>query len=210
MEITLAEIRRWAESSDLDLEFARLREQDPEKFKQDVITACDDWTLLRFARNRNSTKRQFFAFTLVHRLVFYLYTPHSLPYPYSRFQGMIPLDDYKKVELERTENVYQRCLVIEEMRESEQEEIKNLGNMILDYRHDRLLPDASTAKLLQLLNYQIDVSFRPGVTQYRVRLCKVCNDGFKFWLVPDGNIESEKCPFCLLGISYPQKNKTTS
>jgi hypothetical protein len=205
MKITLARITRWAESNDLDHEFCQIEEQDPDGFEQEVIAACDDLTLLGFAKNRISTKRKFFASALVQSLVFYLYSPHELPYHFSRFQGMIPFDDYKNAELERIQNVYQRCCVVDEMRNSEQEEIKNLGNMILDYRHDRLLPDSSTAKLLQLLNYQIEVSFRPGVSTYTMRLCKLCNDGFKSWLVSGAEIQSEKCPFCLLGITYPQK-----
>jgi|CXWL01.1.fsa_nt_gi hypothetical protein len=205
MDITLAEIKRWAGSNDLDDRFAQLQEDDPDGFDHFVVAACDDQTLLDFAKNRNSTKRQFFASALVQRVVFYLYSPHSLPYQFSRFQGMISFDEYKNGELERIENVYRRCRVVDEMRNSEQEEITNIGNMILDYRHDRRLPDANTTKLLRLLNYQIEMSFRPGVTTYQLRLCKSCNDGFKSWLSSGNETESEKCPFCILGITYPQK-----
>lgn len=210
MEIKLAEITRWAESNDLDDLFSQLEEKDPDGFEHDVIAACDDLALLGFAKNRISTKRMFFASALVQRLVFYIYSPHQLPYQFSRFQGMIPFDDYKSGELKRIDNIYQRCCVVDEMRNSEQEEIKNLGNMILDYRHDRLLPDSSTARLLRLLNHQIEASFRPGVNTYTMRLCQRCNDSFKSWLVSGVEIASEKCPFCLLGITYPRKNKMTT
>jgi hypothetical protein len=210
MEIALAKITRWAESNDLDDEFAQLQEQDPDGFEQDVIAACDDLSLLGFAKNRISMKRKFFASALVQSLVFHLYSPHQLPYQFSRFQGMMPFDVYKNEELKRIESVYQRCCIVDDMRNSEQEEIKNLGNMILDYRHDRLLPDSSTAKLLRLLYHQIEASFRPGVSTYTMRICKRCNDHFKSWLVSDVEVASEKCPFCLFGITYPQKNKMTT
>ena len=209
MEITLVEIARWAKSNDLDEQFAQLREDDPE-FEDSIIAACDDQTLLQFAKDRDSTKRRLFASGLVQRLVFAIYSPHWLPYHFSRFQGMTPFDDYKKSEFERIENVYQRCRVVEDMRSSEQEEIKNLGNMILDYRHDRWFPDANTTKLLQLLEYQIEMSFRSGVTTYTMRLCKACNDGFKSWLVSGVELASEECPFCVLGITYPQKTGKTT
>ncbi len=204
MDITLREIERWANSDKLDKRFDQLM-ADEQDFELAIIAACDDKSLLAFAANRQSTKRMFFATALVHRLVHYLYSPHGLPYHFSRFQGMISLDEYKNDELERIENVYQRCGVVEEMRNSEQEEIKNLGNMILDYRHDRLFPDASTSKLMQLLNYQIELSFRPSTTTYKMRICQTCDDHFKSWLVSGIENETETCPFCILGISYPQK-----
>ncbi|QDT87140.1 hypothetical protein [Gimesia chilikensis] len=205
MEITLDEIRRWANTSDLDERFAQLQEEDPDLFEVCVLDACDDQTLLEFARNRESTKRQYFITGLVQRLVYYLYSFHSLPYEFSRLQGMISLDEYKSRELDRMENVYQHCRIVETMRNSDQNEIKNLGNMILDYRHDRYRSGANTTKLLQLLDYQIKLSFRPGVTTYVTRLCKLCDDEFKSWLISGGEIETEKCPFCVLKISYPQK-----
>jgi hypothetical protein len=62
--VTLANIERWASTSELDALFEALR---------------DDDQLLTFAKNRNSAKRQFFASGLVERLVFHLYAPHDLP-----------------------------------------------------------------------------------------------------------------------------------
>ncbi len=204
MEITLVEIARWAKSNDLDEQFAQQREDDPE-FEDSIIAACDDQTLLQFAQDRDSTKRRLFASGLVQRLVGVIYLPHWLPYHFSRFQGMMPFVEYEENERERIENVYQGCRVVEDMRKSEQEEIKNLGSIILDFRHDRRFPDANTSKLLQLLEYQIEMSFRSGVTTYTMRLCKACNDGFKSWLALGVEIQSERCPFCVLGITYPQK-----
>jgi hypothetical protein len=201
----LANIERWVNTSELDTLFDALRDEDGDGFHSCVIAACDDDQLLTFAKNRNSTKRQFFASGLVERLVFDLYAPHHLPYEYSRFAGMMSLDNYKAAELKRMENVYNRCLVVEAMRHSEQDEISNLGNMILDYRHDRRHPEVSTAKLLQLLNYQIEISFRTGVTSWTMRSCKSCNDGFRSWLASGVEFEKDRCPFCVLRISYPQK-----
>jgi hypothetical protein len=91
------------------------------------------------------------------------------------------------------------------MRNSEQEEVKNIGNMILDYRHDRRFPNATTTKLMQLINNQIQQSFLPNTTTYKMRLCTTCEDGFKSWLVSGQEPESETCPFCKLKIQYPQK-----
>lgn len=204
MDVTFSEIEQWANTDDLDDRFDQWMD-DEQDFDLLIIAACDDDALIRFASNRESTKRKFFGSALVERLVSCLYSPHGLPYPFSRFQGMIPLDEYQRVEMERIENVYRRCCVVERMRNSRQEEIKNLANMILDYRHDQRLPGANTAKLIQLLNYQIECSFRPDTSQYRLRLCQICDDGFKSWIVAGKEPEGERCPFCVLGIQYPQK-----
>lgn len=204
MDVTFSEIERWANTDELDDRFDQLMDEEQD-FDLSIIAACDDKSLVSFASNRESTKRRFFAFALVERLVSCLYSPHGLPYSFSRFQGMISLDEYKRGEIERIENVYQRCSVVEQMRNSPQEEIKNLGNMILDYRHDQRFPGANTTKLTQLLNYQIDSSFRPDTSTYTMRLCQTCNDGFKSWLVAGAEPERERCPFCVLGIDYPQK-----
>lgn len=205
MDLTLADITRWANTSELDTSFAQLRDEDPDGFDAVVIAACDDDALLAFAKNRNSVKRRFFASGLVERLVSDLYAPHHLPYEFSRFAGMMSFDDYKAAELERMEKVYARCHVVEAMRRSEQEEISNLGDMILDYRQDRRSSEASTAKLRRLLNYQIEMSFRPGVESWTMRLCTSCNDGFKSWLASGVALEKDRCPFCVLRLNYPQK-----
>jgi hypothetical protein len=118
---------------------------------------------------------------------------------------MMPFDAYRAAELERIENVYARSRVVEDMRRSEQDEISNLGDMILDYRHDRRRSEASTSKLLQLLNYQIEMSFRADVANWTMRQCKSCNDGFKWWTASGVEIEKDRCPFCVLRLSYPQK-----
>jgi hypothetical protein len=205
MQTTLAEITLWASTSELDERFAQLFDDDYEGFEHDLLSACDDLKLLEFASNRNSTKRQFFGYALVQRLVSHLYLPSNLPYSFSRFEGLISLDQYRTNELKRIEHMYELCCVVEKMRNSELEEIANLGNMILDYRHDRLFPDADATKLLRLLNYQIEQSLKPGVTAYTYRLCETCNDGFKSWLLSGVECDVRKCPFCCLGIIYPQK-----
>ncbi len=129
--VTLANIERWANTSELDtLFFDALRDEDGDGFQSCVIAACDDDQLLTFAKTRNSAKRQFFASGLVERLVFHLYAPHHLPYEFSRTAGLMPFDEYKAAELQRMENVYARCRVVEDMRRSEQDEISNLGDMI--------------------------------------------------------------------------------
>lgn len=204
MDVPFSEIERWANTDDLDDHFDQLMSSEQD-FDLLIIAACDDDSLVRFASNRESTKRRFFGVAMVERLVSCLYSPHGLPYRFSRFQGMISLDEYKRAETNRIENVYRRCLIVERMRNSPQEEIKNLGNMILDYRHDQLFPGASTAKLIQLLHYQINSSFRPDTSDHTMRLCRTCNNGFKSWIVAGTEPEQERCPFCILGIEYPQK-----
>ena len=204
MDITLAEIERWANSSELDEQFDRLFD-DEQDFGEVILASCDDATLLRFSENRNSGRRQFFAVGLIQRLVPALYAVHGLPYEFSRFSGMLSFDEYKDSETNRLQRVYDACKLVEMMRTSKQEEIKNIGDMILDYRHDRRRPNATTTKLIQLLHYQIQLSFRPDVTSYTMRICGYCNDGFKSWIDSGTEIESTKCPFCVLKIQYPQK-----
>ena len=204
MEITLADVKRWATTSELDQQFERLFD-DEQDFDLHILSLCDSLALHELASNRAATKRQFFASALAERLVGVLYSPHNLPYEFSRFSGMISLESYQTNELQRLEMIYDQCAVVERMRNSSQEEVKNIGDMILDYRHDRRFPNASTGKLLQLLNYQIQQSFRPNTTTYTMRLCQTCEDGFKSWLVSGNEIESETCPFCKLNIQYPQK-----
>ena len=207
MGITFSEVERWAGSTELDTQFEQYFAEDPE-FDHLIFSHCDYKSLLAFASDRDSAKRIFFVSELVRRLVSCLYSPHGLPYHFSRSDGLIPPDDYKKAELQRVENVYQGCTIVEEMRNSEQEEIKNLGNMVLDFRNDRISPKATTTKLLRLLDYQIEVSFTPDTTRYTVRVCKICEDWFKSWVVAGAETETERCPFCILQIDYPQKNGT--
>lgn len=205
MDITFSEIERWANTDELDDRFDQLM-VDEQDFDLLIIAACDDTSLVKFASNRSSTKRRFFGAALVERLVSALYSPHELPYRFSRFEGMLSLDEYKRAETTRIDSVYRTCCVVEQLRSSPQEEIKNLGNLILDYRHDQMMPGANTAKLLQLLRYQIDSSFRPDTSDYTMRLCQTCNDAFKSWIVAGNEPERERCPFCVLGIQYPQKS----
>ena len=134
-----------------------------------------------------------------------LYAYHGLPYKFSRFSGLVSFDDYRDQETDRLKRVYESAKTVEAMRTSKQEEIKNIGDMILDYRHDRRTPTASNIKLFQLLNYQIEMSFRQDVASYTMRICEYCNDGFKSWISLGVEIESAKCPFCMLKIQYPQK-----
>ncbi|MEZ6138725.1 MAG: hypothetical protein R3C53_27890 [Pirellulaceae bacterium] len=204
MDITLAEIERWANTSELDDRFEQLFDEHQD-FDDVILASCDDATLLRFAANRNSSRRRFFASGLVGRLVPALYAHHGLPYEFSRFSGLISFDDFKNREIDRLKRVYDACKTVETMRTSPQEEIKNVGDMILDYRHDRQRPHANTTKLFQLLNYHIQLSYRPGVTSYIMRICEYCNDGFKSWIESGVEIESTKCPFCTLKLQYPQK-----
>lgn len=207
MELSIETVTRWATTNELDDAFEEIREDDPEYFEHEVLRGCDERALLAFAMDRNSTKRQFFAYSLVERLVRCLYSPDRLPYHFSRFEGMLSYDEYKAQELSRIEVRYGMCCIVETMRISSQEEIQNLANMILDYRHDQLLPDANTSKLLRLLHHQIEVSLRLGVTSYSYRLCKTCNDGFKSWRIPNEETDTDRCPFCILRIAYPQKNR---
>lgn len=207
MDITLNEIERWANSTELDQYFEQLFDMHQD-FDLVILHTCDDETLLRFAANRSSSRREFFAMGLVDRLVHSVYPFHGLPYEFSRFSGLIPFEDYKIREVERLKRVYDSCKIVEAMRNSVQEEIKNIGDMILDYRHDRLIQEksmATTKKLLQLLYYQIQVSFRPGVASYTRRICTYCNDGFKSWIQSNIEIEPTRCPFCILRLEYPQK-----
>ena len=54
MEITLAEITRWANSNELDAHLGQLQEEDPESFEHFILAACDDQSLLEFAKKRSS------------------------------------------------------------------------------------------------------------------------------------------------------------
>ena len=212
MNITLKEIERWANSSELDQDFQQLFEEHQD-FDDVILATCDDATLLRVAANRISPKRKFCALGLVDRLVHSLYNFHGLPYEFSRFSGLLSFDDYKVQEIDRLKRVYDGCEVVEAMRNSLHEEIKNIGDMILDFRHDRLLQMknmATTTKLLQLLHHEVQVSFRPGVTAFARRICEYCNDGFKSWIESGVEIEPTRCPFCILKLEYPQKTGTNA
>ena len=208
MDITLADVKRWGTTSDLDRQFESLFD-DEQEFDLHILSLCDSLALLEIAANRNAPKRQFFAFGLAERLVNVLYSPHSLPYEFSRFSGMISLENYQANELRRLETIYAQCAVVEKMRNSKQEEVKNIGNMILDFRHDRRFPHATTTKLIQLINYQIQQSFVPNTAKYTMRLCTTCEDGFKSWLVSGQEIESETCPFCKLKFNIRKKQART-
>ena len=132
-------------TSELDGNFERLFDEHQD-FDDAVLSLCDDATLLRLAANRNSARRQLFASGLIERLSSTLYAHHGLPYEFSRFSGLMSFDDFKNQEMNRLKRVYDACKTVETMRTSPQEEIKNIGDIILDFRHDCRRPHTNTTK----------------------------------------------------------------
>ncbi len=138
-ELNLDQINRWVESTDLDQSFSRLEEDDPDWFEHQICCICDDNQMLVFASNRNSQKRSYFASLLV-RSLFWVYLQQiQLPYNFSRMEGILSLDQYLDREKERLTEVYKKSEILEKMRTSDLEEIRDLSRLVLDYRHDRLV-----------------------------------------------------------------------
>lgn len=136
MIINLDKVKIWAESDLLDDEFEEIEDDDPDGFEQKMWQICDIRQLLIFASNRQSTKRSYFAKLLVEKLCWIYYSHGSLPWHFSRRGGLISAKDFKNQALSQAEKIYEYCEVIEEMRNSNLDEIKKLANLILDFRHE--------------------------------------------------------------------------
>nr|WP_298173719.1 hypothetical protein [uncultured Pseudomonas sp.] len=182
MELTLEKIVRWVETSDLDEEFSMLEEEDPEWFEHQIHSLCDDETLLKFAENRKSSKREYFANILIASLCWIYRQEIGLPYHLSRFRGLMAFEEYKDELLKAAAGIYEKCKLLEKIRNSEQEEIKNIGNRILDFRNDRRsLSSEKYYNLIKNLSLEVQDSFKPNITSYQVRICKSCKSDFRYW-----------------------------
>ena len=182
LEINLESVSLWAESDELDSEFTSLKEEDPDWFEDQILSLCDDWTLLSFAKNRNSSKRIYFANQLALRLSWVYKQELSLPFHVSRLQGIISLEEYKDNLNKVADSIYSKSMVLEEMRKSDKIEIKNLCNKILDYRSDRVSNSSdSYCELVLDLGSEIRESFRENVTLFKYCKCTQCSEVFRLW-----------------------------
>jgi hypothetical protein len=197
MELSKEQIIRWVETNELDHFFSKLGEEDPEYFEHQVLSLCDDDMLLMFASNRNSPKRVYFAGQLVLSLCWIYRHEFDLPYHFSRMRGLMSFEEYTLKLNELAEKIYVKCRVIDSMRNSTQEEIKQLANRILDYRNDRNTSERYYG-LVRELNKEVGLSFADNVTLYQPRICKTCKAEFRHWY--DGNAgvdeNSVRCSKC--------------
>jgi len=190
MELSREHIIRWVESGELDDVFYRLEEEDPELFEHQLLSVCDDELLLNFASNRNSPKRIYFAGQLIASLCWVYRHEFRLPYHFSRMRGLMSFEEYTLKLNELAEKIHAKCQLIERMRNSAQEEIKQLANRILDYRNDCANNSERYYEIVRELNREVGLSFADNVTLYQPRICKKCKAEFRHWY--DGSVGVEE------------------
>ena len=197
MELSKEQIVHWVETNELDDFFSKLEEEDPEHFEHQVLSLCDDNMLLMFASNRNSPKRIYFAGQLVISLCWIYRHEFKLPYHFSRVRGLMSFEDYSLKLKDIAEKIYEKCRLIERMRSSNQEEIKQLANRILDYRNDRNTSERYY-ELVRDLSKEVGLSFANNVTLCKLRICKVCKSEFRHWYdgttgADENSVHCSKC-----------------
>lgn len=139
-QFDLVMIERWAYTTDLDEEFEKYIEDDPDWFDISIGNACNLENLYRFAADKKCLKREFFAQQLIPDLCWIYRIDRELPFNFSRMQGIIEKDVYLSKVTEQAKAVYEQCLIIERMRLSNDHALQALAKALLDHRHELLEP----------------------------------------------------------------------
>lgn len=133
----LATVEEWAYSTVHDDEFSQLEEEDPDWFEIAVGGACSLSDIFRFVSDPACQKRFFFAQQLVSQLCWVYRLQIQLPFHFSRLQGLMGREDYLKECAEQAAAIYERALLIEQMRISADPALQAFAKALLDHRHVR-------------------------------------------------------------------------
>jgi hypothetical protein len=140
VQFELSTVERWAYTTELDEEFDQYCEDDPDWLEVSIQNACSLEDIYRFTADRICLKRAFFAQLLIPNLCWIYRTNKELPFHFSRMQGIVAKEDYLSNVTTHAEAVYERCLIIERMRLSNDPALQALAKAMLDYRHELLEP----------------------------------------------------------------------
>ncbi len=147
--IDLASVREWAYTESLDAEFSQQEEDDPDWFEMEIGRACSLNDLFSFASDPECRKRTFFAQMLVPQLCWIYRTTIGLPFHFSRLQGIVDKETYRKSASDYAEAIYERAEIIEKMRVSSDPALQAFAKLLLDHRHELL--DAKQREYVELL-----------------------------------------------------------
>ena len=159
-QINLAKVEQWAYSTDLDEEFNQQFESDP-NWDRAIRQACSLEDIYRLTADGRCLKRTFFAQQLMIDLGWVFSTTKPLPFQFSRTQGIVEFDAYISSIAAHAMAVYERCLLIERMRLSEDAALHALAKVFLDHRHAELQnKQKEYIALRQTLHFEVDSLFK--------------------------------------------------
>lgn len=162
-EFDFAAIERWAYTTTLDEAFFRHEEEDPDGFEMVIAGACSLAVLFRFAADPACLKRRYFVQLLVARLCWIYGFNMTLPFHFSRFQGLIDKESYLEAVAKRAEEIYSCAEIIEQMRISADPALQALAKALLDYRNEWDEPTRrGQRELLKSINTDIVPLFGPS------------------------------------------------
>ena len=156
IEFDITTLERWAYTTELDNVFDKYEEEDPDWFEVAVGNACTLSDIYRFAADRNCLKRYYFAQQLIPQLCWIYRTNKELPFHFSRMQGIKDKNEYLSKVSEHAVAVYERAVIIERMRVSDDPALQAFANKLLDFRHELLEPKQKEyIGLLQKINQDV-------------------------------------------------------
>jgi hypothetical protein len=138
IEFDISTIELWAYTGELDTVFDKYEEEDPDYFEIAVGNACSLSDIYRFTADKNCLKRHFFAQQLITQLCWMYRTNKQLPFHFSRMQGIMDRNEYLSKVSEHAVAVYERAIIIERMRVSDDPALQALANKLLNFRHEML------------------------------------------------------------------------
>jgi hypothetical protein len=156
LKITLELIEQWAYHTELDEHFEVLCDEDCEVFDRVIQSLCDLEKLLQFAADPKCLKRHYFATLLVPFLCWIYRANFSLPFAFSRLQGIMSRKEYIEKILQQAESIYKISELIDKLREINDPAIHALYNKLLDYRHDsNKTKNESYYEILKVINHDV-------------------------------------------------------
>lgn len=110
--------------------------EDPDSVDMNILGECGDAGILELISNPDCRDRSYFADLLALSLCNIFRSGRDLPFHFSRFLGIKALDEYM-VEVQKVATrVYEKCLVIDSMKNTSDPAIQALYKQIMDFRHD--------------------------------------------------------------------------
>lgn len=132
---TLDNLRKWAYTKELDEAHAEAHFED-EGFQYEIESALTMDLLWEFASDLKCPKRQWFLEEYVANIaiIFKSNTP-MLPFHSSRFRGVMDQNEYLEKMKNYALGIYNRCVYLDKMKDSQCPVINTLYNRLMDCRN---------------------------------------------------------------------------
>lgn len=161
-QLTRALIEEWAYSDIVIDAYESGDDGDAACFEIAVFEFFGVKGLLDFAADPACLARLYFVGLLAKTFLWMFRNNAGLPFHFSRFLGIMSREDYRRMNEEREEKIYEICLVLDSMRSIKDPAIQSLYKQILDFRHDQV---SSSSEFYSQCSKNLDLSlFSPNLT----------------------------------------------